>query len=369
VERPWKRLLGGGVCAAAGLLATSAALSTLLDRWPEVRQTDRTVAAFKTRTFERRRDEFDLAFVGSSHVLQGFDPGAFDQELASAGLELRSFNLGFNGMWLLELIHVVDRVLAQRPARLRWLLIEPRDIDVNPVRLNALTDREVDWHVPWLTLEACRAAWQHESPLLERLEVTGLHLRALSQRLGNVGAAWRLLQRRPWVTTQADALPYAGYGSPWSAAGPGAPPQVRGERVRTLAREPGTPRRDDPSRNPGPEAGNYGIGLHADGTEASALWLGLLADLVARVRAAGIEPLFVVTPDVDPRLAHEALERGVLPALLDYSHSIPEIEQAPGDWFASKEHLNPRGAQLFSRLLARDLATRLAAPHPVPGPR
>ena len=79
------------------------------------------------RDFGREKDRYDLVFVGSSLVYRSIDPRIIDEELARAGFRVRSYNLGLPGMRPHEANALLRQVLATKPARLRWAVVEVAD--------------------------------------------------------------------------------------------------------------------------------------------------------------------------------------------------------------------------------------------------
>src|SRR4051812_39823405 len=57
---------------------------------------------------------YNVFFIGSSRVRRQLSPEVFDAELAKAGLHVRSYNFGIDGMTSPELSYVLERMLARR---------------------------------------------------------------------------------------------------------------------------------------------------------------------------------------------------------------------------------------------------------------
>ena len=118
---------------------------SLADAWlplPDVGEVSEKLAYFA-----RHKNEFDAVFVGSSRVYRQISPGVFDAQVTAAtGRPMRSFNLGAPSMFLPESLFVIDRILAQRPARLRWMFIELDDPKPRLEEHAGLVRREVYWH-------------------------------------------------------------------------------------------------------------------------------------------------------------------------------------------------------------------------------
>jgi hypothetical protein len=305
----------------------------------------RLLGTVKHAYYQGHREEFELVFVGSSRMYRQVDPALFDAEVARRGIELASFNLGTVGMWFPEIVYTVEWVLAQRAERLAWLVIELGELDPDVHAENLLNRRNVNWHTPAITLAVCRAVLAGEHAPLEKLRRLGDHLTHLVYRLGSLGTGTTAVsyllgdrrqagQRRRWnglVLLEDD---------------PRLVQQLEERRAAFLADLPGYEERVAALVPPVP-AGEPPAPLRA-----------LLERLVARVRAAGVEPVFVIPPPSDARLEGmvQAARAGVLPNLLAYNRpqDYPEFYavQSSLDGY----HLNSVGAERFTRQLAADFA-------------
>jgi hypothetical protein len=70
------------------------------------------------------RERPDVVFMGASHVTAGLNPAVFDSELATHGLNLRSFNLGIGGLSVVEMSYHLRGLLDRMPS-LRYAVLSP----------------------------------------------------------------------------------------------------------------------------------------------------------------------------------------------------------------------------------------------------
>lgn len=324
-----------------GFGATNALANAFLAARPELRLPLGSPEREKIEEYRRNAEDYDLVFVGTSRVLRGFDPRAFEAGAAELGRPLASFNFGLVSMGFLEEAHLVDWILARGAGHLRWLLIEPTERDAvmrlvgkDAHKLNLFTMRSVYWHGWRETRLGLNATWRSPRKLGKKLELTRLHLLHLAHRLCNVGVGSNGINLALWSGPRETSLVH-GF-SPRDPEGP------EWEEVD--------------------ERGPRG----APAAEPSALVLELLADMAARARAAGVEPLFVLPPTPSPPALSRHLDlhpEWRAPAeILHYSSTtFPEILRAKDEHFYDEGHMNLRGAALFSTRLARDFVAWLAA--------
>lgn len=328
---PVVALLWGVLSFLLGFLLTCTSIGLWSDRRIELRLTPGSLEEQKFRWFRAHADDYDLVYVGSSHVLRGFDPCTFDARSAALGRSLRSFNFGLVGLGFFEQEYMVDWILAQRPARLRTLVIEPPDRDVVLHRANFFTARDVNWHTPGETRAAIVAAWGSGRELLARLDLTRLHVLHALQRATNLGLGVNGLRRA--LEPVLPDLAEEGFGGRDSREPRG---EEREERVGSAERE------------------------FLVGSPPPVMWRTFRA-VCARIRAHGLEAAVVLPPTQSPDYTSQAQRRGDLPELRSYPPpSFPVLFEDRAGHFYDAGHLNRRGAALFSARLAQDLAAEIA---------
>jgi hypothetical protein len=311
----------------------------------------------KLRYFTEHKDEFDLLFVGSSATFRNYVPEVVDAELAAEGLEVTSFNFGVVGFRSFETDFMVKWILAQKPARLRWMVIEPPTFEP-PFEYEAIqgdkTELAVHSHTPEETYLILRSVWLSEAPLGLRLRETIRHLKLLGLNLGNIGRA------------PATVLQRLNYEPDWD------PPAwlTEGRGFQSTEDRPGFAE-PDPKNDPlsDPEAYRRKL-ISLDRANRSPVPLDTynltaLRRQVEVVRAAGVEPIYCSSPILFSAPEVLALdERGELPNLLAF-----HLPKAYPKLFAVEKridnaHLRGAGAVEFSRFLAPRLAEIMKAAGP-----
>ncbi|HKJ25903.1 MAG TPA: hypothetical protein VKB65_13845 [Myxococcota bacterium] len=326
------RLLGLAGLAALAFLATASAIRPFV---PLPEDSDLRARVERLASAE---EPYDLVVLGPSTTRCGFDPRVFDAEMARLGHPLRSLNLGLPGASSFEIDHLVARIVARRPAGLRWVMIE-----LHPAGFNALirphnlfTDRAVWWHTPrQLRAVLATLADRREGQAL-RPDRAVMHVRHALWRFANVGQADRIAAHAlAHDAPQPD--PRRGYAPEDCTTEQGqarraaylADPQGVRERERVLDRQNETP-----------------VDTHHLDPRG-------IRRQVARLRAIGVEPVYVLTPILSPVPAIHALRReGVLPALLAFDSPRRQPELYELRYRMDELHLNEDGAALFSRKLA-----------------
>ena len=322
-----------------GFCGTNALAGWWLERRPELRLPLGSDERQKLAQYRAHAADYDTVFVGTSRVLRGFDPRVFDQRMAELGQPTRSFNFGLVSMGFLEEVYLVDWILAQRPDRLRWLLVEPTERDAvmrlrgkDENRVNQFTMRSVYWHGLEETALGLSTTWRSARKLPKKLELTRVHLLHAAHRLCNLGVGENLLNL-------------------WLADGPRGDVLVEGFPSEA-------PRGAEWQETDEPEP-------HTNAVEEPArVDLEIMLDLAERTRAAGVRPVFVMPPTPQPPVLSRWLDANTqwsAPAdLLHYSRrTFPEILRDKDLFFFDEGHMNLRGAEFFTRRLALDFAALL----------
>jgi hypothetical protein len=100
----------------------------------------------KLEYFAEHGEEFDVIFLGSSRTYRQVLPEIFDREMADAGLAVRSFNLGVDGMRPPEDTYVLEQALATRRKPLKWVFLESNLLRITPREEDRDTVRAMYWH-------------------------------------------------------------------------------------------------------------------------------------------------------------------------------------------------------------------------------
>lgn len=303
----------------------------------------------KLRYFKAHEDKFDTVFIGTSRVYYQIAPEIFDRAMAEHGTPTRSFNLGVAGMAPPESFLLLERFLALRPAKLKWVFIEFEPVQANWDPARRSTHRLLYWHNWRLTSIALRKAIDprgtaRSRKMLSRIwqarETVALHLKLFAQNMANVGA----------VTDFNDLFAAARHPD---------------EGVHELG-----PRRDGyrPAGGPMPpdKIAEYTSALAEAAGEGKPKLMDPYAEHeyreVARsIRALGAVPVFLVAPLLQQapfRFGEAAAAPGAVIEFND-ARRYPEFYN-PGVRF-DKGHLSRQGAEIFSQVFAERFISELQA--------
>lgn len=282
----------------------------------------------KLEYFLEHKDKIDAVFLGSSRIYQQVSPQLFDATLREGGHEIRSFNFGCSGMGILETSFILDRLLDSRPQRLQWVFIELGGVNLDRLPNEMATIREVYWHdakrlgILWdqLRWRALREILPHVAIAARRYSNAGL----FSERVRQIG--------KP---TQRYTL-----GEGEDGYIPNPTPQIPAEMIPRLLGDLHGLRaelRENPVRQP----------------EKSDAAIEFFKTMTSSVKARGAQAIYVGTPfpvrypdffatDPEPPPALYYDDADQFPGLYSFEHR------------ADHHHLNRRGAEHFTRLLARD---------------
>ncbi len=134
------RVLGNAAIFLAALILSCAVIGRCLP-FPEVQ-----TVHDKLEHLSRHGNEYDVIFIGSSHVYFQIMPATFDQTAAENGVTVRSFNAGISAMMPPEDGYLMDQILRLPHDRLRWAVIECMPVSTRSARSLSETTRESYWH-------------------------------------------------------------------------------------------------------------------------------------------------------------------------------------------------------------------------------
>jgi hypothetical protein len=289
------------------------------------------------------RADYDVVVIGSSFTRLHFAPKTFERRMRRLGHRVRAFGCGTKGLRGGELDYYIERVLELDMPKLRWLLV---DVTLDQIRGlesgNYYKRRVIRWHGvdQVLTLHAALAAGGGE-PLanLQRLQP---HVSHLLLNLGNVGEGVVALRSDAWlgVTTAA------------RTRGAFFPPKINAARQAAAGKR------------------------YAQHHPGFARWRQKLVDLRSsappprdhavmriwrdRIRARGIEPVFVLSPILSDARFPTAVPGDEPLPVLDFNDPVAFPELYDPTLRQDTAHLHRGGAEVFSTRLADVLAERIA---------
>ena len=283
------------------------------------------------------RDEIDTVFIGSSRVYHAFDPALFDRELAARGVAVRSFNFGIDGMRPPESLYVLREVLKLR-LPLRRVFIELAEVQSKVNAANLGSARYVHWHDRRHTALVLRQIAGGSGTRSERWLQACVHAACFCARLSNLGRGpgWVEAKLRGPQKVWRMTLPWEG---------------TEGFEAQTTATLSG------PARARYEAAVAHLANVPMARVPMSPLLGEGLREMVGEVRAAGVDPVFVISPTVVGRenladLAAAGIDAPVI-AFTD-PRRYPAIFRAENH--CDEQHLNAAGAAEFTRTLAEEFA-------------
>lgn len=100
----------------------------------------------------------NVLFFGTSKTYSGVIPQIFDELVQRAGIEVRAFNAGIDGMRLPETGWFCEQFLARRPPGLKWVFLEVGPVRPKTPPAHEGTRRATLWRDWPRTVQAVQAA-------------------------------------------------------------------------------------------------------------------------------------------------------------------------------------------------------------------
>ena len=291
-------------------------------------------------------DGCDTVFVGSSRVQYGARPEIFDERMGELGAPSKSLNLGLSGLRQYDTDQVVDWVLAHRSPSLRSLVIELHTWRQVGSAGQWFTDQEVESHTTRTAVSRLLTVLTDSQDLPRKAsELTYSLLHSLGH-VFRVGQGSRIVAE--WMEGPDVELPpklLADGG--WRDVSRASTARMRDVHAAFLA---------DPSA--------YLAQVEVKKDDLAPAWLtgtfdsDFLLEQARRIRAHGVEPIYVVFPT----LVQDFWGRGGVADVrdqlrileLDDPNELVDLFQASN--FYDQSHLTAEGAARFSRALADKIA-------------
>jgi hypothetical protein len=301
----------------------------------------------------RHGDDYDVVFIGSSHIQFQVQPWLFDQIAAENGVPVKSFNAGIPAMMSPEDGYVLDQILSRPHHRLRWVFIEMSCLGTQVWGEN--TARFGYWHdaarmgllLPRLRKETngklARVAKDPKSTFADRWAVRSAaagklfgHLWAWLGRAINLSRGSDVLNRSLQIPGWKDDIRgslgdkidgWVSIGDKWQVMAPGLRKIYDHDLTERLA----TPAVKD----------------RADATCQVAL-----LRVVGAIAKAGARPVLIVPPTTASRNFYPTVEEQKQLTILDFSDVRQNEKLFRPENRMDLGHVNTAGAVLFTEDLA-----------------
>ena len=285
--------------------------------------------------------QYDTIFLGSSRVHNGFIPSVYDARMAALGDPTTTLNLGQSGLRQHDYDAVIDWMIANRPPKLRRLMIELHAWVQGPRNDNWMTAHEIEIHpIRHLPARLTSIAIDNNdwSTKLEHAVHATLH--SVTNYL-RVGQGPRIVDALVQAPPQVRDLPDEG----WEELSPATMTNKRRlEQHNKWVADPGPALRtlETKRQDLEPESRRGGFNVSA------------LRSQIARLRAEGIEPVYVVMPhyafNFYGRDGLAAVRDEVTILEFDVVSENEDLHEFPL-WFDWAHMMKP-GAERFSNKLA-----------------
>lgn len=313
----------------------------------------------KLRFFADDKDDYDLVIVGSSRTVAGLIPKRIAAEMSARGVTMRAFNLAENAMTPHEADATLRKVLALRPARLRWVLAELEYWQGRLQPRAAFSHRTFLWHDAAATYAAIRSAFLFARRPDQKWQ------RALGHFLHFSGYAVAL-GRGPEVVTTLRSYASGVHRPQWLVDDQGYLEPEWGSRIVDVS--------DYFSRPCGAQKGDDQLAFYRQRlerlnarnrrpVELDELDLRAVDRREALLRRAGVVPIHFIPPRIEP-VPHllRLEERGVIEHLFAFNdpEAYPQLFAVENRWDCG--HLKQSGAEMLSILLAERLVEVTSSP-------
>lgn len=140
----------------------------------------------KVRFFEEHRDDYNTLFIGSSRTFRHLSPEIFDRTVGR-DLGVKSFNLGAPSYYFPKTAALFDRIMEEKPPRLRYVLFELAKAGDRPGERNRHTRELKYWYDVDNTLLMIRTLFESRDEMGEKVCYGSVHLMTLAEKLLNAG--------------------------------------------------------------------------------------------------------------------------------------------------------------------------------------
>jgi hypothetical protein len=290
-------------------------------------------------------DRYDTLFLGSSRVRYGFIPSIYDARMAELGAPTTTLNLGLSGLRQHDYDTVLDWLIENKPPKLRRLMIEVHQWEQGLRGSNWMTSHEIEVHSIKYLPARLQSIAMSRHPWSKKLEkATHALLHSLTNYL-RVGQGPRIADS---VIKQALGRP------PWHVR------KIRNAGWTELTAETVSPGhlKKHKAWLGTPEAARAKLAAKRKSLETPATIGGFnvaaLKSQIARLRACGIEPIYVIMPHCAFNFFGRDGVRQVRDDVTVFEFDVVSENEdlhELAQWFDAS-HMVRSGGELFSNKLA-----------------
>ena len=302
--------------------------------------------------FREHKDEYDVVFVGSSLFYRQIIPKEFDFRLRKEGYEVKSFNFGIPGMYFHEANVVIEHLLALKPKRLKWLFIDSGNGENLLGRRNWYTNRAVQYHTPNETWSIIADIMEYDEPFTVRTQAAFEHATQMLMYSFHVGRGPKIV--RQFLLDNG----------------------IFGKKREARVRNQGFLSADDSHRDGGKRPNRRRLNFLKQqngfsqlvkeaqeeikrGLQLKESYQRRFVNQAAKIRQAGIEPIYVVGPIASYRQISLLAAENDLITLFAYNDPAQYLTLYQPNLRFDHVHVNRNGARILTRLVARDFAAFL----------
>ncbi|MBE9035775.1 hypothetical protein [aff. Roholtiella sp. LEGE 12411] len=142
-------MFGYSLVFLLALISTAGLINTVLPSSGTPQNLDDISVKFQY--FTEHKDDYNVIFLGPSTTYQGVTPKVFDETMAENDKKIRSFNFGILAANVAEMDFYLQKILALKPAKLKWIFLDCLDNIYMEEAPNSA--KNVYWHTPIKTIE------------------------------------------------------------------------------------------------------------------------------------------------------------------------------------------------------------------------
>ncbi|HLO84520.1 MAG TPA: hypothetical protein VK203_05825 [Nostocaceae cyanobacterium] len=314
----------------------------------------------KLEYFTKHKDEYDILFLGPSTTYYGVIPKVFDESIAANGNSLKSFNFGIMSANVAEMDFYLQKILALKPAKLKWIFL---DCLVNSFVEEAPTaTKNVYWHTPIKTLENIKLIAESTLPLDIKIAALSANSISFFHNWLGIGNVADILQPRitkiPGGILPDKVIQQSGYyAMDWMNDIEQLDKIFQEKYLEVYKQRLKQAQAASPNSQ---TTSQYPVDSYA---------LKIIKQMIDRIDNQGkitnnkIEPIFLIPPALDADVEHtpimRAIDLGYVSTLFAFNNpnNFPSLFELANR--SDQRHLNYQGAEKLTKILAAEFSNYL----------
>lgn len=163
---------------------------------------------------EKKSEDFNTLFIGSSKTGQNIIPSVFDEEVKNlSGLEIKSFNFGSGSIVPPESYYLYENLIKDNKLKLKYVFFELSNISTVSKKVIHTTKGKY-WYTPKYYFFSIISLLSSQHSIMNKLAGLKNHTLCYAEQIFNIQFVHDLIEYKKLNSSKLPSYPFLGYTAP-----------------------------------------------------------------------------------------------------------------------------------------------------------